>query len=64
MCYNIDTTTSLDLHNSGFTVEIQSEIGQDKFIHGKFHEACSLFLEMIKKEKFDDFLTLPAYDQL
>ena len=41
---------------------IQSEIGEDRFKNGEFSKASSLFSEMIKKEKFDEFLTLPAYE--
>jgi len=40
---------------------IQSEIGKNIFNDGKFSEASSLFSEMIKKDEFDEFLTLPAY---
>ena len=43
---------------------IQSEIGEKRFNSGKFSEASSLFSEMIKKDDFDEFLTLPAYNHL
>jgi malate synthase len=43
---------------------IQSEIGEKRFSSGKFSEASSLFSEMIKKDEFDEFLTLPAYNYL
>ena len=43
---------------------IQSEIGEKRFRAGKFSEASSLFSTMIKKDKFDEFLTLPAYNYL
>jgi len=43
---------------------IQSEIGETKFSTGKFAEASTLFSEMIKKDEFDEFLTLPAYNYL
>ena len=43
---------------------IQSEIGEKKFNNGQFAEASSLFSEMIKKDEFDEFLTLPAYNYL
>ena len=43
---------------------LHSEVGQDRFSNGKFQEACTLFMKMIKKDEFDDFLTIPAYSQL
>ena len=43
---------------------IKSEIGGKRFSSGKFLEASSLFSEMIKKDEFDEFLTLPAYNYL
>ena len=43
---------------------LHSEVGQDRFLNGKFQEAYTLFMEMIKKDDFDEFLTIPAYNQL
>jgi len=43
---------------------IENEIGQDRFDSGKFNLAMSLFKEMILKEEFDEFLTLPAYNHI
>ena len=43
---------------------IQSEIGEKRFSSGKFAKASALFSEMINKDEFDDFLTLPAYNYL
>ena len=43
---------------------IQSEIGENRFNSGKFSEASNLFSEMIKKDEFDEFLTLVAYNYL
>ena len=43
---------------------IQSEIGEERFSSGKFAKASALFSEMIKKDEFDEFLTLPAYNYL
>ena len=40
---------------------IKEEIGTEKFNQGKFELATKLFSEMIQKEDFDEFLTLPAY---
>jgi malate synthase len=41
--------------------KIKNEIGDDLYINGKFDLAIELFSEMIKKDDFDEFLTLPAY---
>jgi malate synthase len=43
---------------------IQKEIGIERYQSGKFSEAADLFSEMIHKEAFDEFLTIPAYNQL
>ena len=41
--------------------KIKNEIGQESYANGKFDLAISLFSNMIKKDEFDEFLTLPAY---
>jgi len=43
---------------------IQSEVGTNRFEQGKFIEATRLFCKMITKNEFDEFLTIPAYNQL
>jgi len=43
---------------------IQSEIGEKRFNSGQFSVASSLFADMIKKDDFYEFLTLPAYNYL
>ncbi len=43
---------------------IQSEVGENKFENGKFTDASKLFFNMIKNNELDEFLTLPAYNQL
>ena len=43
---------------------IKAEIGVNRFENGKFIKASSLFSEMIQKNDFDEFLTIPAYKQL
>jgi len=40
---------------------IKNEIGEDRFNSGKFDMASKLFKDMILKDDFDEFLTLPAY---
>ena len=43
---------------------IQFEVGIDRFEQGKFMEASQLFSEMITKNEFDEFLTIPAYQYI
>lgn len=43
---------------------IQFEVGIDQFEQGKFMEASQLFSEMITKNEFDEFLTIPAYQYI
>ena len=40
---------------------IKNEIGDDRYNNGKFDLASNLFKDMILKDDFDEFLTLPAY---
>ena len=44
--------------------EIKKEVGDERFIKGKFDLALKLFKDMIFKEEFDEFLTLPAYQYI
>ena len=44
--------------------EIQNEIGTERFKKGKFDLALKLFKNMIFKDDFDEFLTLPAYQYI
>ena len=43
---------------------IEEEVGKERFTSGSFDTAAKLFNEMVRKEEFDDFLTLPAYEYL
>ena len=43
---------------------IKDEIGENRFINGKFTLASQLFKSMITSETFDEFLTLPAYQYI
>jgi malate synthase len=43
---------------------IAAELGDERFSSGHFEAAASLFGDMVRKDKFDEFLTLPAYEQL
>ena len=44
--------------------KIQGELGPDRYARGQFPKAVEMFLRMVKADKFDEFLTLPAYEQL
>ncbi len=43
---------------------IHDEVGAARLGHGVFPTAVRLFEQMIKRESFDEFLTLPAYELL
>jgi len=43
---------------------IHREVGPARLATGVFPTAARLFAEMIKKDSFDEFLTLPAYEHL
>ena len=45
-------------------ITIKKEIGEDRFKNGNFTLASQLFKSMITSEKFDEFLTLPAYQYI
>jgi malate synthase len=44
--------------------KIEQEVGADRFARGKFKPAIELFMKMVKADKIDEFLTLPAYELL
>jgi malate synthase len=43
---------------------LRAEIGEERFLHGRFGEARALFEQLASAERFEEFLTLPAYDRL
>jgi malate synthase A len=43
---------------------IQLEVGEQRFVGGRFEEARALFERMSTQAEFSEFLTLPAYDLL
>jgi malate synthase len=45
-------------------VKIQGELGAERYARGRFPKAVEMFLRMVKADQFDEFLTLPAYEQL
>ena len=52
----------IDVLTLGEVIKIKEEIGGERFNNGKFELATDLFSTMIKKDEFDEFLTLPAYE--
>ena len=45
-------------------VMIKKEISKEVYNQGKFELAKNLFIEMILKDDFDEFLTIPAYSHI
>lgn len=45
-------------------LKIKDRIGAEAFKQGNYEKAAEIFLELIKKDSFAEFLTLPAYEQL
>ncbi len=39
-------------------------VSEERFAHGRYTEAAELFMEIIKKDSFTEFMTLPAYERL
>ncbi len=56
------TQNQFDIFVEDECIKIKEEIGEDQFNNGKFELATGLFSTMIKKDEFDEFLTLPAYE--
>jgi len=44
--------------------KIKEYIGLEKFESGKFQEAINLFDSLVRKDEFEEFLTLSAYKLL
>jgi malate synthase len=44
--------------------KIEEAVGADAFTTGKFKEARDLFESLSTSKTFEEFLTLPAYEQL
>ena len=43
---------------------VRREVGEVRFADGRFAEAVALFDRLSTATVFEEFLTLPAYDQL
>ena len=58
---------SMELYTSLLKDEIEKlkiQMGDELFESRKFKLAISLFSDMVLKNEFDDFLTLPAYKHI
>ena len=58
-------TITLELYNTFLQQEllkIEVYIGTKNYENGQFERAITLFDNLVKQEKFVEFLTLPAYD--
>ncbi len=45
-------------------LKIKSEVGEERFINGRFDEAAKMFDGIISAEELEEFLTLRAYESL
>ncbi len=60
-------TISMELYTSLLENEmnkLQIQLGDELFTSGKFELATTLFTDMVQKDEFDEFLTLPAYQYI
>ena len=60
-------TISMELYTSLLENEmnkLQIQLGDELFTSGKFEMATTLFTDMVQKDEFDEFLTLPAYQYI
>ena len=44
--------------------QIKVEVGTERYANGKFDVASEIFEELVKKELFNEFLTLHAYEHV
>ncbi|MCU7880235.1 MAG: hypothetical protein KZQ60_06545 [Candidatus Thiodiazotropha sp. (ex Lucinoma aequizonata)] len=44
--------------------EIRSEVGELVFEPDHYEQAATLLRQIVAEDKFEEFLTLPAYEQL
>ena len=58
---------SMELYSSLLEDEmsnLRTLLGDELFQSGKFELAITLFTDMVQKDEFDEFLTLPAYQYI
>jgi malate synthase len=44
--------------------KIRAYVGEERFANGRFHVAAEVFGNLVRREDFVEFLTLPAYELL
>lgn len=44
--------------------KIEQEIGSEQFEKGRFAEAAKLFTDLVRRDEFEEFLTVPGYEIL
>lgn len=44
--------------------KMKDQLGEEAFVKGNYQEAAKIFDQLIKADEFEEFLTLPAYEQL
>jgi malate synthase len=44
--------------------QIKKEVGEQKFEKGNYERAAKMFEEMSIANQFEDFLTVPAYNEI
>jgi malate synthase len=44
--------------------EIKKEVGENKFEKGNYERAAQMFQDMSIANQFEDFLTIPAYNEI
>ncbi|SFX33596.1 malate synthase [Thermoactinomyces sp. DSM 45891] len=45
-------------------LKIKMELGEERYIKGRYQEATQLFSELTLRDEFEEFLTVPAYEIL
>jgi malate synthase len=44
--------------------KVKAEMGADAWARGRYEDAARLMIELVEQPRFEEFLTLPAYDRL
>jgi len=58
---------NMDLYRSMLPIQldkIKSQVGEERYNNGKYELASEIFDELVTSEKFEEFLTIPAYKYL
>jgi malate synthase len=58
------TAALIQYHARQVLAHIQEAMGAQPFEKGRYAEAAQLFLQLVLKKRFEEFLTLPAYSLL